>query len=256
MKKLVLSACAVAFVFGATDIKAEDTPAIVTEEQSCAQDGFYAGLGLGVNYTEVLLDEYENNYHDHNYGNHNKGSNPMLSVVLGYMWHVKERFHIGLEASVDLGKACAEHRENQISGGATRYFDTTTSINGITPFLGLKFGFVDCESKIMPYLTLGASYTAAKAKLTFWDQSGNYHGSDNQKVCKIAPTVKIGFTKPVRNNWMLSAEASWRASTNKSRDVLRPDYSGVNNQPCNSKLKNKDSFAFRLLMTHSFKFGR
>ncbi len=249
MKKLVLSACAAAFVFGAADIKAEDTTAVVSEGQSCAQDGFYAGLGLGVNYTEVLLDDYEIAYNDHNYENHNKGSNPMLSVVLGYMWHVKERFHIGLEASVDLGKACIYHQENQTSGGAGQYFDATTSLNGITPFLGLKFGFVDCESKIMPYLTLGASYTVAKSIYKDWEDPNNpitYH----QKVCKIAPTVKIGFTKPVRNNWMLSAEASWRAATDKSKDYTKDGLTDT------VKLKNKDSFAFRLLMTHSFKFGR
>ncbi len=251
MKKLVLSACAVAFVFGATDIKAEDTPTIVTEEQSCAQDGFYAGLGLGVNYTEVLLDDYETAFNDHNYENHNKGSNPMLSVVLGYMWHVKERFHIGLEASVDLGKACIHHHENQMSATKYKMFDTTTSLNGIVPFLGLKFGFVDCESKVMPYLTIGASYSVAKSKYTLWDNNtGNRLADHFQKVCKIAPTVKIGFTKPVRNNWMLSAEASWRAATDKSKDYTE------NNVTDTVKLKNKDSFAFRLLMTHSFKFGR
>ena len=138
MKKLVLSACAVAFVFGATDIKAEDTPTIVTEEQSCAQDGFYAGLGLGVNYTEVLLDDYETAFNDHNYENHNKGSNPMLSVVLGYMWHVKERFHIGLEASVDLGKACIHHHENQMS---VKYLQPNTPKNpdGATPDQGFSW---------------------------------------------------------------------------------------------------------------------
>jgi len=252
MKKLAFSVFAAALTFGAN--AAENVETAAADTSCCGYDGFYFGLGIaGINNgvkTETTAAYLNNNREDKDIGVDTNDHDMKFagSLTLGYGRRIKEKAYIGLEAGLDAAKNSDFCHANMYTDN-TRAFSVNSKINGLTPSVALKLGYVHPATKGMVYLKAGAAYSVAKAYYEEVDGNGLNYGY-SKKVSKWSPIVALGGEKLCGKNIRTRLEVEYRFKTNKSVDFDHTD--SVNGRYNGTvKVTNKDAITLRLMAIYT-----
>jgi len=254
MKKLAFSVFAAALTFGAN--AAEDVKAPAADTSCCGYDGFYFGLGIaGINNgvkTETTA-AYKNgnraaaeigvdtNNHDMKFAG---------SLTLGYGRRIKEKAYLGIEAGLDASKNSDFCNANMVTLN-NRTFDVRSKVNGLTPSVALKLGYVHPGTRGMVYLKAGAAYSVAKA---YYEELGtdNDPYRYSKKVSKWSPIIALGGEKLCGKNIRTRLEVEYRFKTNKSVDYAYT-VTGTTTDKYNGTVKvtNKDAITLRAMAIYT-----
>ncbi|MDR3180021.1 MAG: hypothetical protein LBT70_03940 [Holosporaceae bacterium] len=178
MKKIVVLAAVFNVIF---TVSASNDVAAGDEELVC-HNGLYFGFGFNLcdsgdkNEYKYAPDPTATDPEDKNpifYPEINAASTRVGgSVILGYGKKLPERaFYIGLECGLDFKRNAEYASYNSIDEASTdrRYFDEVIKRNGLTPSLALRIGHYDCDSGILTFLKVGASYVKSTKMYTRYE---------------------------------------------------------------------------------------
>lgn len=229
MKKLAFSVFAAALTFGANaDVEVNEAVA-----QDCSgYDGFYFGLGVAAVDSGLSTEAYIN---DAIASKTSKSATRLGgTLALGYGKRVKEKAYIGLEAGLDATQNVEVVDLQERLRGTPLL--TNSHINGLTPSVALKLGYVHPATKSLVYLKAGVAFSRAK-----WWVIDSDHEVKNSK---ISPIVALGYEKlcgKVRTR--LEAEYRFRSNKSKKFDESKEEY----------KLKNKGAITLRAMAIYTVK---
>ena len=221
MKKLAFSVFAAALTFGANaDVEVNEAVA-----QDCSgYDGFYFGLGVAAVDSGLSTEQYVNDALDSKVSK--SATRLGGTLALGYGKRVKEKAYIGLEAGLDATQNV------EVIGGR----GTGSHINGLTPSVALKLGYVHPATKSLVYLKAGVAFSRAK-----WVIDADHE----VKNSKVSPIVALGYEK-LCGKVRTRLEAEYRFRSNKSKS-----FDDRANQEF--KLKNKGAITLRAMAIYTVK---
>ncbi len=256
MKKLAFSVFAAALTFGAN--AADSAEAVAASESCCGYDGFYLGLGISAVNNGVkteTTDAYlggdrrnqdcgvDTNDHDTKFAG---------SLTLGYGRRIKEKAYLGLEAGLDATKNSDFNHAGMLTQH-NRQYEIDSKVNGLTPSIALKLGYVHSGTRGMVYLKAGAAYSKAKAIYRELDPvAGDFDYS--RKVSKWSPIIALGGEKLCGKNVRTRLEVEYKFKTNGKVDFNNglaandPDYYNGT-----VKVTNKDSITLRAMAVYTFR---
>lgn len=251
MKKLAFSVFAAALTFGAN--AADDVAAAA--ENCCGYDGFYFGLGIsainnGVK-TETTDAYWKGARQDLDIGVDTNDNDTKFggSLTLGYGRRVHEKAYLGIEAGLDIAKNSEFTHVGMYS--SARQFEVRSKVNGLTPSVALKLGYVHPGTRGMVYLKAGAAYS--KAKSWYVDQMSDLTLRPyEQKVSKWSPIIALGGEKLCGKNVRTHLEVEYKFKTNKKVDF---DYTMDTGDRYNGTVKvtNKDSITLRAMAVYTIR---
>ncbi|MBO6055481.1 MAG: hypothetical protein J6P84_00665 [Alphaproteobacteria bacterium] len=257
MKKLAFSVFAAALTFGANAAESVET-APAASESCCGYDGFYFGLGIaGVNggiKTETTdLYRLGGGRWDNEIGVDSDDHDTKFAgtVTLGYGRRIKEKAYIGLEAGLDATKNSNFVHAGNISVKSRRW-EVFSKVNGLTPSVALKLGYVHPGTRGMVYLKAGAAYSVVKADYKQINpDNGHFFASPSGKVSKWSPIIALGGEKLCGKNLRTRLEVEYRFSSNKKFDFedgakTDPDYYNGT-----VKVTNKDTITLRAMAIYT-----
>lgn len=225
MKKLAFSVFAAALTFGANaDVEVNEAVA----QDCCGYDGFYFGLGAAAVDSGLAAELYSNDVLDSNLSK--SATRLGGTLALGYGKRVKEKAYVGLEAGLDATQN-VEVVKSDVLGTFSK-----SHINGLTPSVALKLGYVHPATKSLVFLKAGVAFPRAK-----WVYDANHE----VKNSKISPIVALGYEK-LCGKVRTRLEAEYRFSTNKSKSF--DDLPGLE-----LKLKNKGAITLRAMAIYTVK---
>ena len=255
MKKLAFSVFAAALTFGANAAESVET-APAASESCCGYDGFYFGLGIaGVNggvKTETT-DAYlggarrdqdvgvDTNDHDTKFA---------AALTLGYGRRVHEKAYIGLEAGLDATKNSNFNHAGMLTTN-NRQYEVDSKVNGLTPSIALKLGYVHPGTRGMVYLKAGVAYSKANAVYRELDPVAGDFGY-SRKVSKWSPIIALGGEKLCGKNIRTRLEVEYKFKTNgkvdfnNGLDPADPDYYNGT-----VKVTNKDTITLRAMAIYT-----
>ncbi|MBO7537337.1 MAG: hypothetical protein J6T29_03275 [Alphaproteobacteria bacterium] len=256
MKKLAFSVFAAALTFGANAAESVET-APAASESCCGYDGFYFGLGIaGVNggiKTETTDAYVGRQRWNREIGVDSDDSDTKFagSLTLGYGRRIQEKAYIGLEAGLDATK-----NSNFVHAGnmstSPRQWEVYSKVNGLTPSVALKLGYVHPGTRGMVYLKAGAAYSVAKANYTENDLVIGKDFPYSKKVSKWSPIIALGGEKLCGKNIRTRLEVEYKFKTNgkvdfnNGLDPADPDYYNGT-----VKVTNKDSVTLRAMAVYT-----
>lgn len=229
MKKLAFSVFAAALTFGANAADDVKTTAAATDS-CCGYDGFYMGLGVA-----AIDDGFrtEENFP----GKFKKESDHKTklagTVAMGFEKRIKEKAFLGLEAGLDASQN-------------SEFDDGDARVNGLTPSVALKLGFVHPETRTMGYLKAGAAYSRAKWNTHAEDAAGNKTPYEVRNF-KWSPIVALGGEK-LCGKLRTRLEAEYRFRTNKTLENINGK-GGIGN----FKFTNRGAITLRAMAIYTIK---
>lgn len=259
MKKLAFSVFAAALTFGAN--AADDVAAAA--ENCCGYDGFYFGLGISAINNGVkteTTDAYlggarkdqdigvDTNDHDTKFAG---------SLTLGYGRRVHEKAYIGLEAGLDATKNSNFNHASMLTT-SNRLYEVDSKVNGLTPSIALKLGYVHPGTRGMVYLKAGVAYSKARAdyrETEYVRSIGDYNDYNySRKVSKWSPIIALGGEKLCGKNVRTRLEVEYKFKANGKVDfndglaANDPDYYNGT-----VKVTNKDSITLRAMAVYTIR---
>ena len=222
MKKIALAAALLAAPVFAEDAAVETVDNVAIEQQHAAYEGFYFGIGAAAadNGAKCEL-EYPGITPFAKILNGN-ATRLMGTVALGFGKKLQGKgFYAGIEAGLDFGPASTsgnfDGNAGNLPGVWTAGYDIEVRHNGFVPALGLRLGFVDCETKIMTYLKVGASYLKTVADYRTFDATDDTEATKcNVKTSTITPFVALGIEKAFAKKMTARVEAEYKFGKNKT----------------------------------------
>ncbi|MDR0968255.1 MAG: hypothetical protein LBL99_01300 [Holosporaceae bacterium] len=149
------------------------------------------------------------------------------SIVLGFGKKLKTNgAYFGIEAGLDFSPASNYYHAHKVSALSSRLYDIETKVNGIVPSISLKGGFVDCATKILTYLKVGAAYT--KMTEHYWESIAGVAGgavigqpvvNDSIHKCStLVPIIAIGIEKAFAKRMTARLEMEYKFPKSKIKD--------------------------------------
>ncbi len=254
MKKIVLASALLAMPAFAEDAAVETVDNVAIEQQHAAYEGFY--LGLGVAASNVGAKQEVKYSKDFSKVANSDTTRLMGTVAFGFGKKLKGKgFYAGIEAGLDFGPAStiANFDGNAGTGnntGSTVGYDAEIRINGFVPSLALRLGFVDCETKMMTYLKLGAAYGKAVSSFrTFDELDDTTFSTVDVKVSTITPIVALGIEKAFAKKMTARLEAEYKFG--KSKNSARVADAEVGEHEI--KLTQKGTITLRAMFCYNIK---
>lgn len=255
-----------AAAFGVASFAFAEEAAVVTsneiavEQEHAAYEGFYFGLGVMTRATGEKVD-----YHgavgaadDYNESN----SSPMClggTIVAGFGKKMKtNQAYAGIEAGLDFSP-------NSYSANADKYtadlacanvvtYNLYTKRNGLIPSVAVRFGLVDCNTKILTYAKAGISYAKSTETYQQWAIALAQAALDTPpatfKNSGITPILALGLEKSFAKKMTCRVEAEYKFGKNKSKiftNALTGD-AGSSKQ-----LRQKDAITLRAMVCYNVK---
>ncbi|MDR2794503.1 MAG: hypothetical protein LBB12_01860, partial [Holosporaceae bacterium] len=177
MKKIVMLAA----MFSVISVVLADDEAITGDEELVCHNGLYFGFGFNLS-DSGDKNEFKFEPDTTNPNATEEDKHPIFypeisasstriggSVILGYGKRLSNRaFYAGLECGLDF-KRNAEYASYNCTDEAVagrRYYDEVVKRNGLAPSLALRIGHYDCDSGILSFLKVGASYVKSSKTYT------------------------------------------------------------------------------------------
>jgi opacity protein-like surface antigen len=264
MKKLAFSVFAAVLTFGGVNA-ADEVPA---SESCCGYDGFYFGLGgsiidNGVR-TETTDAKWNSNRGTADYTGSDLGVDTNThhtkfagSLTLGYGRRIREKAYVGIEAGLDAARTSYFSHAGLLTV-TNRQYEVDSKINGLTPSVALKLGFIHPETRGMIYLKAGAAYSKVKA---WYQENDRNRRSDTEgflydygrTVAKWSPIIALGAEKLFKKNIRTRLEVEYKFKTdgkvdfnNGLKETEGKYYGGT------IKVTNKDSVTLRAMVIYTF----
>ncbi|MDR2681717.1 MAG: hypothetical protein LBB29_01560 [Holosporaceae bacterium] len=221
MKKIVMLAAVLSAI---SVVSADDYG---SEEELVCHNGLYFGFGFD------LCDSGDKNvftYGDYpveQYTEIDAASTRIGgSIILGYGKKLSSKsFYIGLEAGLDF------HRNAVYFNGACydsyymRNFDIELKRGGVSPSLAFRIGHYDCDTGILTFIKVGASYVKTTEHYKAFDESTTAESSieATHKMTSYLPTVALGIERAFTKKVSARLEAEYRFGKNKTKtyNVIR-----------------------------------
>jgi opacity protein-like surface antigen len=108
----------------------------------------------------------------------------------------------------------------------------------------LKFGIVDCNSRVLAYLKAGASYAKSKEWFVEWYQGNIDVGPSTNELSTVTPIVALGLEKACGKKTTCRLELEYKFNKSKSKYFSAGDY---------TKLTQKDAITLRALVCYNVK---
>ncbi|MCR5224813.1 MAG: hypothetical protein K6C34_01900 [Alphaproteobacteria bacterium] len=270
MKKIVLASALLVAPFAFAEETAVDTATdnnVAIEQQHAAYEGFYLGLGVEAaelgHKVEYTWPTGETDV-DANHSQTRLGG----ALVFGFGKKIPgKNFYAGIEAGINFGPTTTELSADNYaqgvdnSGNAFVYlYDLEVKHNSFVPQLALRFGYVDCETKMMTYIKLGAAYSRVKGIYNDWTQSATgamtSRASSEFKCNGVTPIVALGVEKAFAKKMTGRLEAEYRFGHSKSTSGESTYVSGGAPQPAaadSSKLIQKGTITLRAMFCYNIK---
>lgn len=267
MKKIALAAALLAAPVFAEDAAVETVDNVAVEQQHAAYEGFYFGLGVEA---QEVGHKVEYTWPAAAGGGTDKDSDNGRTrlagaLVLGFGKKLQGKgFYAGIEAGLNFGPAtneCYAEKYGIGSGADDNYnlwYDLNVKHNSFVPSLALRFGFVDCETKMMTYIKLGAAYSRVKATYTDWNRNATRQINSESKCNGITPLIALGVEKAFAKKMTGRLEAEYRFGHSKSTDgigIIFPQNPAnpVVEAPDSVKLTQKGTITLRAMFCYNVK---
>jgi opacity protein-like surface antigen len=265
MKKLAFSVFAAALTFGGVNA----TDEVPATESCCGYDGFYFGLGGSIIDNGVRTETTDAKWNtgsalaafkadDIGVDTNTHHTKFAGSLSLGYGRRIREKAYIGIEAGLDAARTSYFSHAGLLTVTARQY-EVESKINGLTPSVALKLGFIHPETRGMVYLKAGAAYSKIKA----WYQENDtkkgattagFLYSYGRTVAKWAPIVALGAEKLFKKNIRTRLEVEYKFKTDGKVDFNNGLKETENNYYGGTiKVTNKDSVTLRAMVIYTFK---
>ncbi|MDR2645973.1 MAG: hypothetical protein LBC04_02240 [Holosporaceae bacterium] len=224
--------CSLCFIFFAFVVSAENieddgsAPKVIADISKDAQDGaisfdgFRGLFGLG-----VMSYKFDATVGDSNkFTNNNINS---LTGVLGmeYAKTFRKGFLVGVTADLSVTKGNKDgswkdlNSEYDLQRGEFVAGNKTGKLkaNAISPFVGVKCGYILPKFKSVAYAKMGVSQNGG----SYQYKQNSIESNDNFKVC--APAFCLGFERKLNSKWGASLEAiiSVKKTSNRELDDLK-----------------------------------
>ena len=270
MKKIVLASALLVAPFAFAEETAVDTATdnVAIEQQHAAYEGFYFGIGFEAaeigHKVEYTWPTGETDV-DANHSQTRVGG----ALVFGFWKKIPgKNFYAGIEAGINFGPTTTERSADNYAQGndpaagtqLTYLYDLEVKHNSFVPQLALRFGYVDCETKMMTYIKLGAAYSRVKGIYNDWTEDNNstmtLRSSSEFKCNGITPIVALGVEKAFAKKMTGRLEAEYRFGHSKSTSG-ESTYLDSTQQPKtgndSSKLIQKGTITLRAMFCYNIK---